>query len=269
MEPEDRDPAELIPAHRELFAPLCQQKALALAQLGAYEAARVILQRFWDRGLRDGETEGILARTYKDEAFEIPTAQGAGETGKPRPGRANLSSAAEIYFTGYRLASTRGDRDSAFYCGINAAACAFCLDQHDGCREISLAVLEVLRERAEEASRKEKEKNQKDPLDAWWHATLGEACLYLHLISEKPGEKELAVLERLQGFMEPATSAEAECGTLFGEKALWAYKKAAGMIAGRYRELATMKLQVKRVAIFSNNRAQALFNKILDVFVLP
>ena len=108
---------------------LRQLLGLALARAGATYRARTVLQRLLEEGHRDGETLGLLARTYKDEALA---------TTDPDRRRASLRRAHELYRLGFQCGrDQRRPRDAA-YAGVNAATTAFLLGE----REVAAALAE-------------------------------------------------------------------------------------------------------------------------------
>jgi len=91
---------------------LRQLTALALARAGATERAAALVNALYEQGNLDGETLGILARTYKDLA----------ENARSMSARRRMLRRSErIYGMAYRLARRRGATDDAIYTGMNAA----------------------------------------------------------------------------------------------------------------------------------------------------
>jgi class 3 adenylate cyclase/tetratricopeptide (TPR) repeat protein len=136
-----------------------QQQAVAFARTGALDRARNILESLLKEDRSDGETLGILARTYKD-SWRL--------TGD----RVDLQMARDLYRDAYEKATARTppDRDGVIYSGINAATTSFLLDELAEMKSIASATRmlchEILRANP-------------DTEDYWVVATLGEAALLL------------------------------------------------------------------------------------------
>lgn len=137
---------------------LRQLQGLALARSGATGKAQQMLQALFAEGHADGETLGILARTYKDLSA---AAADAGER------RASLRQAHERYGDAYRLAAVRTEADSALYAGINAASTALLLGEGERARRFAREVRAWCLARLALSA------------DYWAEATLGEAALIL------------------------------------------------------------------------------------------
>lgn len=147
-DPEDRDPALLREGTQKLYARLIQNLALALAQAGATRRAREILERLVEREILDGETEGILGRTFKDEAFDVSSSDPSRS-----PGRSNLFAAYRSYFDGWRRADRQrvsgpSKRRDSFvpacrYNGINAATCAWFIGETETARALASSVIDL------------------------------------------------------------------------------------------------------------------------------
>lgn len=214
-DPETQGLARVHPRHAHLYARLCQQKALALAQLGSRHLAREILERLMAEEVFDGDTEGILARTWKDEAFDIVQGPAPLRT----PGRACLQQAFELYFKGFNRASLALKHDAAYYDGINAAACAFWLNEHTKC----LGLLDRVGEHLDACQAAGE--NQ-----YWWHATWGE----VHLL-----------VDRIREMRQPDASAPASDEDI--GRILERYGKALELAGHRHRNITSMRTQVSRI----------------------
>ena len=129
---------------------LRQMQALALARCGALEQARDVLEQLYDRGSRDDETLGILARIYKDRSLESPD---------PGAARELLCRSLEFYSEAYKLAG-------GYWSGINAATVALA----SGNMEMAMALASRVRSQCLQVL-------EKSPSDMWALATLGEAAL--------------------------------------------------------------------------------------------
>lgn len=101
--------------------------ALSLARSGAPGRACEILTGLYDRGRRDEETLGILARTHKDLAAMAATPQ-------ERAAERKLA-------YGFYLRSYRAER--GYYAGINAAALALLLGRRAQARRLAREVREI------------------------------------------------------------------------------------------------------------------------------
>jgi len=137
---------------------LRQLQGLALARSGAARKANQMLQALFAEGHADGETLGILARTYKD------LSAGAAD---PDGRRGHLRQAHARYRDAYRLAAVRRDPEGALYAGINAASTALLLGDGDAAQELARQVRGWCRQRLTRSA------------DYWAEATLGEAALLL------------------------------------------------------------------------------------------
>lgn len=145
---------------------LRQLQGLALARSGANDAANGIMRKLYREGYRDGETMGILARTYKD-LWELD------QCGKNA--RRCLNKAHQIYNQAYRLACRRDRLDAATYNGINAASTALLMDQEDTARKIAAKVDLLAARRLSMGD------------DYWALATRGEAALILGKMDKAAG----------------------------------------------------------------------------------
>ena len=140
---------------------LRQLKGLALARSGALRRANEQLAALHDEGHTDGETMGLLARTYKDLALESTDRETR---------EANLAAALEIYQSGYLEACRHDAVDDAYYTGINAATMALLRGDTDRARALATDV-EALCKRA-------LDEHGEDAAGAYWpQATLAEAAL--------------------------------------------------------------------------------------------
>ena len=135
---------------------LKQLLALALARSGVPEAAGRVLWELYREQHRDGETLGILGRTYKDLWEQ---AAGADER------RQYLEKSHEIYNEAYCSATAHNRPDDAIYTGINAATSAMLLGADRQAQEIARKVRELCLEKLQRED------------DYWAKATLGEAAL--------------------------------------------------------------------------------------------
>jgi len=113
--PEKADPALLNPEDRALWARMMQLTGLALVQSGAIHSARKVLRKLERKGFRDGETLGLLARTFKEIGF----ARSSGPES-----RTHLAIAHAHYLEAFENARKSEDLAGAFYTGINAATLA-------------------------------------------------------------------------------------------------------------------------------------------------
>ena len=140
---------------------LRQLRGLALARSGALQRARDELMALRNEGFTDGETLGLLARTYKDLALAVDD-----ETERKK----QLGAAFELYATGYRESARRGATDDAYYTGINAATMALLRGATDSAREIARDVEKLCQKALQDC----------DAMNAYWpQATLAEAALIL------------------------------------------------------------------------------------------
>ena len=142
---------------------LRQLQGLALARSGATERANHILLQLYHEGHTDGETLGLLARTYKDLSALATD---------PAVRTAHLGAAGKFYRQGYELAVGRAKIDEAYYTGINAATTALLLGEremaHHLAREVRALCLQALERLIGQGG------------DRYWvQATLGEAALIL------------------------------------------------------------------------------------------
>jgi class 3 adenylate cyclase len=142
---------------------LRQLQGLVLARSGATERANHILLQLYHEGQTDGETLGLLARTYKDLSALATD---------PAVRTAHLGAAGRLYRQGYELAVGRGEIEEAYYTGINAATTALLLGErevaHHLAREVRGLGLQALEQLIGQGG---------DPY--WVQATLGEAALIL------------------------------------------------------------------------------------------
>jgi predicted Zn-dependent protease len=135
--------------------------ALALSRSGASRRANALLTDLYREGARDGETLGLLARTYKDLADRA-----AGEAQEAF----YRTAAYQFYEEGYTRARDAGNDDEAFYTGINAATLALLRQDHETSAQIAEHVRAICENKLGDPSRR-------DPDSYWLHATLGEAAL--------------------------------------------------------------------------------------------
>jgi class 3 adenylate cyclase len=137
---------------------LQQLQALAVASSGAAERANAILRRLESEGHTDGETLGMLARTYKD--------LWSGETDRTER-QGYLHEAHRTYYEGYRIAVDGKRTDDAIYTGINAASTALLLREERLARTLARQV------------RRHCLQKLKGGEDYWAEASLGEAAVLL------------------------------------------------------------------------------------------
>jgi class 3 adenylate cyclase len=141
---------------------LKQLTGLALAECGAIERGNLILLDLYENGNIDGETLGILARTYKD-LWSL----------RKQPSRKleALEKAHAYYYEGYQWATKSKKRswlDEALYNGINAATTALLIGRQKQARNLARNVILI-------CNRKLKRKKT----DYWALATKGEAAIIL------------------------------------------------------------------------------------------
>jgi class 3 adenylate cyclase/tetratricopeptide (TPR) repeat protein len=139
---------------------LRQLLALALARSGAVESANSVLLGLYEAGHRDEETLGLLARTHKDRAREMPN---------PSEAAHHLRQAYKYYVQAY-------EATGGYWSGINAATLALILDEREEAHALARAVAaqcRVLLDQAESTG------------DRYWLlSSLGEAALLLGHWSE-------------------------------------------------------------------------------------
>jgi len=134
---------------------LRQLLALALARSGAVESANSVLVGLYEAGHRDEETLGLLARTHKDRAREMPNASEAAH---------HLRQAYKYYVQAYK--ATGG-----YWSGINAATLALILDRREEADALARAVAAQCRVHLDQAE---------STGDRYWLlSTLAEAALLL------------------------------------------------------------------------------------------
>lgn len=131
-----------------------QLKALALARSGSPLPAKDILLSLYQEGQRDGETMGILARTFKDlwKMFR----------GEERADK-YLEQSHHYYYEGYLNAVEKEQWQAAEYNGVNAATTAFLLDL-DISTGLTQKILALIR-------------HNERVHDYWYWASLGEMLL--------------------------------------------------------------------------------------------
>lgn len=135
---------------------LQQLFALALARSGAAGSANSLLVGLYEAGHRDEETVGMLARTYKDLAYESTSVEAANQ---------HLRRAYHLYTESYR--ATEG-----YWSGINAATLAVVLDDRQVATSLGRGV-------QEECRRKLVQAQVDSPERYWLLSTLGEAAVIL------------------------------------------------------------------------------------------
>jgi class 3 adenylate cyclase len=139
---------------------LRQTFALALARTGNSDRAQELLLDLKKENNVDNETLGLLARTYKDQAFQLPVTEDAR--------KAKLVQASELYREAWE---TFGD----FWTGINVATIARLLGNSAEANQEAATVRIAC-----EADLKEKRAAGASDNDVYWHlATLGEVGLNL------------------------------------------------------------------------------------------
>jgi class 3 adenylate cyclase len=122
------------PAEERLWTRLRQLLGLSLAQSGAAARARQVLQDIYDRGGRDGETLGILGRTYKDLAMA---------ENDPEIRARRMSRAFSCYFEAYEIARKNDQVHDAYYTGINAATLSLMIGDAAQAERLARQVLDI------------------------------------------------------------------------------------------------------------------------------
>jgi class 3 adenylate cyclase len=107
---------------------LRQLLGLTLARSGAVEHGNAILRELSNEGDADGETLGILARTYKDLWAAASD---------PSSARRNLKLSHDVYSQAYSISLERDDLESGYYNGINAATTALLLGLEQQARDLA------------------------------------------------------------------------------------------------------------------------------------
>ncbi|MDJ0949450.1 MAG: RyR domain-containing protein [Alphaproteobacteria bacterium] len=151
---------QLAKDERDLALRLNQLMGLALIQCGALMPAHAILTGLHQQGLRDGETLGLLGRTFKELALSA-------QDQDQRTGQ--MRKAHSAYLGAYKNARKEGRLDHASYNGINAAMTALLSADADLAQRLAREVEVICEEQlnAEDAHQ-----------DHYWPlATLGEAAL--------------------------------------------------------------------------------------------
>ncbi len=138
---------------------LNQILALALARTGNPDDAQKVLRRLYDAGHTDEETLGLLARTYKDQAFQTIDLEVR---------RKKLETSLTLYREAYL-------DPSRFWSGINVAMLERLLGRDDAATEVARRV------QSECAADllKQREKGATGSALYWHLATIGEAALNL------------------------------------------------------------------------------------------
>jgi len=142
---------------------LRQLLALSLARTGATLTANNIAKELKEQGYTDGETMGLLGRTFKDLWLMIP---------KPRTNNTYLEMAAKHYSDAFQQAGKLGHLDDEFYLGINAATVFLLLGKKVEAEDMSRKVRDLCLKKLETGT------------DYWAMATLGEAAIILENLSE-------------------------------------------------------------------------------------
>jgi class 3 adenylate cyclase len=159
---------------------LLQLRGLALARSGATWRANEALLELRDAGHRDGETLGLLARTFKDLAIC--------ET-SPEKQRELFERALQAYQDGYEAALSAANVDDALFTGVNAATVSLLSSQPERAMDLAQDVRELgLEQLARDG----------DAASYWLHATLGETALLLGRREEAERHLRLAA-ERAAG----------------------------------------------------------------------
>ena len=143
---------------------LTQLKVITLNRLGQPEKAIETIQQIIRKGAHDGETMGLLGRTYKDLY-------------KSSGDMTYLEKAAEAYYKGYLQAHD-------YYPGVNAASLYIMLNNREKARDLALALIKEIGE----------------PDDYWAQVTLGEIWLILGEIGRSKLYFEKAVHENRKQF---------------------------------------------------------------------
>jgi len=154
---------------RPVYLRMLQLKALALAQCDVPEQALKILLSLRDQGFDDGETMGILARTYKDMAAKA-TKTGIRQT--------YFQKAFEIYFNAYKISGKKRKPEDTYYNGINAATLALLTGRVKQSCELAEKIKKICLRGI-----KVSEKNRRH-ISYWIYATLGETELLLGDINQ-------------------------------------------------------------------------------------
>jgi len=149
---------------RPIYLGLHQQQAMALAQSGATSQANQRLLNLCNQGLQDGETLGILGRTYKDLAMKAANSNVR---------RKLFNDAYDIHHQAFTIALRKRKTEDAYYNGINAATMAFLSGKLKESRAIATDTRNI-------CLRKIKRDSKKNVPDSYWlFTTLGEAELLL------------------------------------------------------------------------------------------
>ena len=151
--------------NQRLYVRLRQLLGLALVQSGAIYRGKQIILELYEQGLRDGETLGLLGRTYKDMGVSL---KDKAEQGK------KFAKACAYYNEAYQIANEHRDADAACYNGINAATLALFCGQKDKSADLAKKVRALCLEKTEQ------DEKQKQISDYWIYAALGEASLILN-----------------------------------------------------------------------------------------
>jgi class 3 adenylate cyclase len=138
---------------------LLQSWALALARSGAASKANALMERLAAQGLRDEETLGLLARTYKDLWLQTGDAT-------------RLRQARDAYLQAHAL--TGGT-----WSGINAATLALVSGDVAQARQLAEHVLQVLEPTLRRFGAADAAAPADGPEAYWDYATIGEAALIL------------------------------------------------------------------------------------------
>jgi len=142
---------------------LRQLLSLALARSGATLSANDVLRKLKDQGHNDGETIGLLARTYKDLWAMSP---------EIKESKTYLESAATNYFSAFQYAEKKDLIDDGIYNGINAAAMFLFCGEKEKTKFLIRKVRALCLQRLESGE------------DYWAMATLAEAALIMGDLNE-------------------------------------------------------------------------------------
>ena len=142
---------------------LIQLLGLALARSGATLSANEIFRKLNNQGCNDGETIGLLARTYKDLWEMSP---------KDKESKSYLKSASKYYLSAFQYAEEKKLIDDGIYNGINAATMFMFRGDKEKTKSLIKKVRCLCRQRLEIGK------------DYWAVASLGEAALIMGDLNE-------------------------------------------------------------------------------------
>lgn len=199
--PADTDTQALCEGDRHVWVRLRQLQGRALAQGGLTQRANEVFSGLLARGQRDGETLGMLARTYKDLGRQALDAT-------VRLKHYHHSQA--IYHEAWHTATAAGDPDAALYNGINAASLSLLCGQGELALELACAVERICREKEQAAGA--------EFGDYWVTATLGEAALIQGRMNDAEEHYALAA-QRADGHFGDVLSMRRQCQLLLAHLA--------------------------------------------------